>query len=272
MRVKPSPLSAIVAILGYMVVVFTVWAAVGLDYDEVGDTLENVQKGVVLAVALGALYLVVVTTLLGWWKPAIHEPRKVGSPWMWSIPVLLLVGAVVNLATTKWGEIDGVASYALWLAIGTLLVGFSEELLTRGLAIVGARGAMHEKWVWVFSGVIFGLLHVPNAFFGQSVAGTVQQVVFAFGVGLTYYVTRRLTGTLIVTMALHAIWDYSVFIQDHSVANLEDKPAAPAGFVLYLAIVIGIVALVKILNTGDVVEPGGDQLAEFDRVPAERAA
>ncbi len=264
MRIKPSPLSAILAILGYMVIVFTVWGAVGLKYDEVGDTLENVQKGVVLAVGLGAAYLVVVTTFLGWWKPAIHEPRKVGSTWMWSIPVLLLIGAVVNLTTTKWGEIDGVASYALWLAIGTLLVGFSEELLTRGIAIVGARGAMHEKWVWVFSGVIFGLLHVPNAFFGQSAAGTVQQVVFAFGIGLTYYVTRRLAGTLIVTMGLHAVWDFSVFIQEHSVSNLADKPVAPAGFVLYIAIALGIVALVKVLKAGDVVEPGGDQLAAFD--------
>ena len=158
------------------------------------------------------------------------------------------------------------ASYALWLAIGTLLVGFSEELLTRGLAIVGGRGSMHEKWVWVFSGVIFGLLHVPNAFFGQSVGTTAQQVVFAFAVGLMYYVTRRLAGTLIVTMGLHAIWDFSVFIQDHSGMNLEDKPVAAGGPVLYVAIVLGIIALVKILKTGDVVEPGGDQLAEFDEV------
>jgi uncharacterized protein len=266
MRVKPSALSSIVAILGYMVVVFSVWAAVGMEYDEVGDTLENVQKGVVLAVALGAVYLVIATTVLGWWKPAIHEPRKVGSKWMWSIPVLLFLGAIANLATTKWGEIDGVGSYAAWLAIGTLLVGFSEELLTRGLAIVGGRGSMHEKWVWVFSGVIFALLHVPNAFFGQSVSSTALQVVFAFGVGLMYYVTRRLAGTLIVTMGLHAIWDFSVFIQDHSGMNLEDKPVAAGGPVLYVAIVLGVIALVKILKTGDVVEPGGDQLAEFDKV------
>ena len=266
MRVKPSALSSIVAILGYMVVIFSVWAAVGMKYDEVGDTLENVQKGVVLAVALGAVYLVIATTVLGWWKPAIHEPRKVGSKWMWSIPVLLFLGAIANLATTKWGEIDGVGSYAAWLAIGALLIGFSEELLTRGLAIVGGRGSMHEKWVWVFSGTIFGLLHVPNAFFGQSAGATAQQVVFAFAVGLMYYVTRRLAGTLIVTMGLHAIWDFSVFIQDHSGMNLEDKPVAAGGPVLYVAIVLGVVALVKILKTGDVVEPGGDQLAEFDNV------
>lgn len=264
MRIKPSPLAAIAAFVGYMVVVFSTWAATGLDYDEVGDTVENVQKGVVLAIALGAIYLAAVTTLFGWWKPAIREPRKVGSGWMWVVPVLLLVGAVGNLAATKWGEIDGVASYAVWLAIGTLFVGFSEELLTRGLAIVGARGALHERWVWVFSGALFAVLHAPNALFGQSVSDTVQQMFFAFGVGLTYYVVRRLSGTLIITMGLHAIWDYSVFIQEHSVSNLTDKPVSVGGFLLYAAIVVGIVALVKILQAGDVVEPGGDQLAAFD--------
>ncbi len=268
MRIKPSPLSAIVAILGYMVVVFTVWAVTGLEYDDVGDTLGNVQKGIVLSMALGAVYLVVATTFLGWWKPAIHEPRKVGSRWMWIIAVLLLLGAVVNLSLTKWGEIDGVGSYALWLAIGTLFVGFNEELLTRGLAVVGGRGAMHEKWVWVFSGMIFGFLHAGNALFGQSIAATVRQMFFAFGVGLTYYVIRRFSGTLIVTMVLHAIWDYSVFIQDHSVSELRDKPVNPSGFLLYIAIILGVVALVKILKSGDVVEPGGDQLAAFDDASA----
>jgi len=145
-------------------------------------------------------------------------------------------------------------------------VGFSEELLTRGLAIVGGRGSMHERWVWVFSGAIFAMLHVPNAFFGQGARETAQQVVFAFAVGMTYYVTRRISGTLIVTMILHAIWDFSTFIQGHSVDRLTDKPVALGGFALYVAIVLGIVALVKILKTSDVVEPGGDQLAPFEQV------
>jgi len=60
-------------------VVFIVWGITGLDYDEIGDTVENVRKGVVLSVGLGALYLAIVTTVLGWWRPAIHEPRKVGG-------------------------------------------------------------------------------------------------------------------------------------------------------------------------------------------------
>ncbi|MGZ4727447.1 MAG: CPBP family intramembrane glutamic endopeptidase [Acidimicrobiales bacterium] len=266
MRVRPSALTALAAIAGYLVVVFTVWAATGLKYDEVGDTVENVRKGVTLAIGLGALYLIVVNTALGWWKPAMREPRRVGGGWKWAIPILLLAGAVLNLVATKWGEIDGVGTYVFWLALGCVFVGFSEELLTRGIAIVGGRGSMHEKWVWVFSGVIFAFLHMPNAFFGQSAGKTVVQMVFAFAVGLTYYVTRRISGTLIVTMGLHAIWDFSTFIQDRSVKYLDPKPTAFGGFVLYVAIALGVVALVKILKTGDVVEPAGDQLAEFAEV------
>jgi membrane protease YdiL (CAAX protease family) len=263
MRVKPSALTAILAIVGYLVVVFSVWGVTGLKYDEVGDTVENVQKGVALAIGLGAIYLVVVTSAFGWWKPAMREPRRVGSPWMWVIPALLLVGAVVNLIGTKWGEIDEVGTYVFWLALGTAFVGFSEELLTRGLAIVGGRGSMHEKWVWVFSGVIFAFLHMPNAFFGQGVGSTAFQMVFAFAIGMTYYVTRRITGALIVTMVLHAMWDFSTFIQGHSVDALDPKPASYGGYFLYVAIIVGVVALVKILKTGDVVEPAGDQIAEF---------
>jgi len=86
-----------------------------------------------------------VTSVLGWWKPAMREPRKVGGGWMWLIPILLLIGAALNLVATKWGEIDGLGTYVLWLAIGTAFVGFSEELLTRGIAIVGGRIDLHAR-------------------------------------------------------------------------------------------------------------------------------
>jgi membrane protease YdiL (CAAX protease family) len=261
MRVKPSALTAILAVLGYLVVVFAVWMVTDLDYDAIGDTVENVRDGIVLSVGAGVVYLVVITTALGWWKPAIREPHRVGSRWMWIVPVLLLLGALINLASTKWGEIDRVGPYVGLLALGTLFVGFSEELLTRGLAIVGGRGSLHERWVWVFSSAIFGLIHVPNMLFGQGGPETVSQVFFAFAVGMTYYVTRRISGTLIVTMGLHAIWDFSIFIQAHSVEGLKDQPAGLGGSLMTPAIVVGIFALVKILKTGDVVEPGGDQLA-----------
>jgi membrane protease YdiL (CAAX protease family) len=260
-RVKPSALLAILICIGYCIVVFTMWVIVDIDYDTVSDTVQNVREGVVYSVAAGAVYLIIVATALGWWKPAIHEPRKAGKGWMWVVPGLLLVGALLNLVSTKWGDIDQVGQYVLWVVIGVALVGFSEEMLTRGLAIVGARGSMHEKWVWAFSGLLFGLLHVPNAFFGQGGRETVQQVFFAFFVGLAYYVTRRIAGTLVVTMVLHALWDGSLFIQQHSTDSIPI-----GGVVMTPAVIVAIFALVKILKEGDEVEPGADQLAAFEKV------
>jgi cytochrome bd-type quinol oxidase subunit 2 len=129
MRVKPSLVTGILVMLGYLVVVFAVWAAVGLKYDQVGDTVDNVRKGVTLAMALGTVYVAVVTSVLGWWKPALREPRRARHGWMWVIPALLAVGVVGNLATTKWGEVDQVGTYVVWLALGCVMVGFNEEMI-----------------------------------------------------------------------------------------------------------------------------------------------
>jgi membrane protease YdiL (CAAX protease family) len=265
-RTKPSLVKGLAIVLGYLVVVFSVWAAVGLKYDEVGDTVDNVRKGITLSMTLGAVYVIVITSLLGWWKPALREPRRAHHGWMWIIPIALALGVVGNLATTKWGEIDQVGTYVLWLAIGCIGVGFNEEMITRGLLIVGARGTLHEGWVWFTSSLVFGLLHVPNAFFGQGIPETAQQVVFAFGVGTAYYVTRRISGALVVAMVLHGTWDFSVFIQSHSVDNLVDKPVALGGFVMYPVIIISLIAVWRLhRREGDVVEPGADQLATFTK-------
>jgi membrane protease YdiL (CAAX protease family) len=262
MRVKPSPLAAIVAIVGYLVVVFSVWVVTGLDYDEIGDTVGNVRSGVTVPIGLGAIFLLVVVTTLGWWRPSLHEPRRVGHAWMWVIPALLLLGAVGNLAGTRWDRIDDLGVYLLWLGTGCALVGFSEELLTRGQLIVAARGTLHEGWVWFASSLTFGLLHAPNALFGQSIAATGQQIGFAFLVGTAYYVTRRISGALVVTMALHALWDFSTFIRAHSVDRLDDAPLPVGALVLWPAILLALIALWRIHRTeGDVVAPGGDQLA-----------
>lgn len=264
MRVKPSLALGVLLFVGYAAVVLGVWKVADVNYDTFGDSVENVRKAIPLAVGLGAIYLIVVTSLLGWWKPAMREAHRAGHAWMWVVPAVLALGVVGNLASTKWGEIDRVGPYVFWLALGCAFVGFSEELVTRGLLIVGARSTLHEGWVWFVSSLCFGLLHVPNAFFGQGAKETAQQVVFAFLAGTAYYVTRRISGALVVTMVLHGAWDFSVFIQNHSVENLADKGIAVGGLSIYPAIVLALVAVWRLIhNDGDVVEPHTDQLAQF---------
>jgi membrane protease YdiL (CAAX protease family) len=270
MRVKPSLLKGLLALVGYLAVVFAAWGVTGIKYDEIGDTVDNVRKAVTLSMALGAVYVVVITSLLGWWKPALREPRRARHGWMWIIPVFLALGIAGNLASTKWGEVDQLGTYVLWLAVGCIGVGFNEEMMTRGLLLVGARGTLHEGWVWFVTAASFGLMHVPNVLFGENGRDAVQQVFLAFGVGSAYYVTRRITGALVVTMVLHGAWDFSTFIQGHSVDGLADKPVALGGVLSIPVVVIALIAVWRLHHDdGDVVEPGSDQLAAFDSAAPE---
>lgn len=269
MKVTPSLPKGLAVLVGYLAVVFAVWIVTDVDYDTIGDSIENVRNAVTFAMAAGLVYLVVVVSVLGWWKPALREPRRAHHGWMWSIPVLLVIGLVLNLAATQWGRIDDLGTelgpYVAWLLLGSLMVGFNEEMATRGQLIVAGRGTLHEGWVWFTTALCFGLLHVPNALFGQSVATTAQQVFFAFVIGTAYYVIRRISGALVVTMVLHGLWDFSTFIQSHSVDGMEDPTISFGSFAMYLAVPLSLIAVWRLHHDdGDVVEPGGDQLAAFE--------
>ena len=96
-----------------------------------------------------------------------------------------------------------------WLLVGTLLVGFAEEMVTRGVLVVGFRQAgWNELAVWLGSSILFGLLHAINVLFGQSAKMTVTQIVLAFVAGTALFVTLVSTGSLLVGMVLHALWDF----------------------------------------------------------------
>ncbi len=147
------------------------------------------------------------TTWLGWWSLALFEGSRSGPAWALVVPSMFAVAGLINV-----GSIDFRAPQARLLPlilVGTLIVGFAEELATRGVLVVGLRdGGVSEVWVWLVSSILFALLHAMNALFGQSVRTTLTQVVVAFVAGTAFYVTLMTTGTLLVAMALHALWDF----------------------------------------------------------------
>lgn len=119
--------------------------------------------------------------------------------------------------------------------------------------------------MWYVSSLRFGLIHVPNMLFGQGIGATVQQVFFAFAIGTAYYVTRRISGALVVTMLLHAMWDFSTFIQGHSVDGIADTTIPFGAFAMCIAVPITFIAVWRLNHDhGDVVEPGGDQVPPFE--------
>jgi membrane protease YdiL (CAAX protease family) len=229
---------AVGVLVAYMVLVGVIWRVTGTRYDALVDSRAHVLRGLILPIGLGSLLLAFATTWLGWWDSALFEDSRSGPGWALVVPALFAVVAAVNIATIDF-QSPNTRLLPLVLA-GCLLVGFAEELATRGLLVVGLReGGSGEQAVWLISSVLFSLLHAMNALFGQSARTTAAQLVSTFVAGTALYVTLMTTGTLIVGMVLHAMWDFGTLgIQS---TGSKQKPLAGV-----LALVMFATALVSV--------------------------
>lgn len=242
MRVRPRILIGILVLVGYLLIVFVVGTLSGVPYPDLGRSGENLFFGAGLSLIVGAVYLVVVTTALGWWRPALFDRAPSRHTWPIVAPALMAVLAIVNLALTDWASYD-IAFFGASLVL--LLVGFTEELVTRGVLLVALRSRLGEVWVWLLTSILFGLMHLVNIALGSPVAGTFSQVGLAFLGGTLFYITRRVFGSLIPAMILHGLWDFSVFAVGHGSAS----PAAGLVAVLYPAVgVLGLIFVAFVIR------------------------
>jgi uncharacterized protein len=174
--------------------------------------------------------------------------------WLLVVPILVFIATLLGIDYGNLGNMG--AAMILWLAIGTALVGFSEEITYRGLALVGFRRGYGEVRVWIFTALLFGLLHGVNLVLGQGAVLTARQILFAFVLGSIFYAIRRITGTIVVVMVIHALWDFGSFTHVAGKATgvatgNVDLAAAGMGLLqnllMLVAIVLVIVGAKKIL-------------------------
>ena len=236
LKVPPRVWIGLVIYVGYVAVVYIVQGLSGVPYDQLGESGSNLFWGAGISLIVGAILLAITTTLLGWWRPALFD-RQRSVRWPIIAPILLAVALVFNLLSTDWGSYDA-SFFAASLVL--LLVGFTEEITTRGLLLTGLRSRLNEGWVWFLSTALFALMHLVNVLTGQAIGPTIQQVVFAFVAGTTLYILRRTTGSLIWAMVLHGFWDFSTFAVTHG------TPSPLVGVGAFVQLVSGVLALVAV--------------------------
>ena len=179
-RITPAPWLAWVIGLVYGPVFITLLIASGVDYDDIAASTDNLLKAVVVTMAILTVAVAVLTTWLGWWRPVLRDDRP-APRWMISIPILFAVAIVAGIDYGRVADLR--TSFLAWAAVGTLMVGFCEETVYRGLAVVGFRGGYSEVRVWLFSTLLFVLLHAWNLVAGQGIGATAAQIVFTFALG-----------------------------------------------------------------------------------------
>ncbi len=208
MRVQPKVWIGIVIWIAYAAVVFVVQVTSGIAFPDWGASAGNLFRAAGVSLIVGAVLLVITTSVLGWWRPAIFDREKSRHRWPIIAPIVMAVLAVLNLIGVDWGAYSG-AFFAASLSLA--VVGFTEEIVNRGLLLVALRSRLSEGWVWFLTSLLFAATHLINIGLGQGVLPTLQQVAFAFGGGTIFYIFRRTTGSLIPAMILHGLWDFSFF-------------------------------------------------------------
>ncbi|WP_172664153.1 CPBP family intramembrane glutamic endopeptidase [Demequina rhizosphaerae] len=242
---KPNLWIGLAVFIGYMAIVFVMWTVMDTDYEAVQDTQQSALEGIVIPVGVGALFLVIVTSLLGWWGPALREKTRNVPRWLVIVPIIFTIGGLMSFAGADFGAIE--LTHVLTIGAGVLLVGFSEELVSRGLLLTGARGTVGEVLSWFITCLMFGLLHIINIAFGAPASSTAFQILAAFLAGSTFYITRRVTGTLVVAMLMHALWDWGSLVNkavggEATVASVSGLGAAIGQGAMYLSLILVLVA------------------------------
>ncbi len=241
LRVTPRVWIGIVIWAAYVVVVFVLQRITGIPYTDLGKSGGDLFLGAGVSLIVGTILLAITTGLLGWWRPALFD-RARSARWPIVVPALMAVCLVLNLVSTDWGSYD---IGFLAASIVLILVGFTEEMATRGLLIVALRSRLAEVWVWFVSTALFAIMHLINALAGQPLGPTLQQVGAAFLGGTILYILRRTTGTLIWAMVLHGLWDFSTFAVGHGTPG----PLAPVGGLLYLGVgVLGLIVVAFVIR------------------------
>lgn len=210
MNTQPSWQKGLIVYVLYNVIIFGTWFAVGADYTNLVGS-DVIATSLVLPLLLGAIFLALTITWLGWWRPVMTETRLTHANWaMWLVMAVMLGFILINVVNINWSAVIG--THLLFLIAAGVLVGFNEEALTRGILVVGWRGSTsNEVWIWFWTVFLFGIMHLPNGFFGAGFVASSLQVGFAFLAGSGFYLLRRVSGTLLIPMIIHGAWDFASF-------------------------------------------------------------
>ncbi len=204
-------LLAVGLFVGYLLVVTALWRVNRVDYRRLAQSNTTVVRGIVVPIGAGLVALALATTALGWWPDVLSQPRT-GPAWAWVVPNLLLLAALAGCRGVDFGGLG--STRVATLAAATLVIGAAEELLARGVLVVGAQEA---GWpllaVWLSSTGLFALLHAVNALFGLPPQAMLVQLVMSFLGGTAFFVTLMTTGSLLTGVVLHALWDFATLGQ-----------------------------------------------------------
>lgn len=128
----------------------------------------------------------------------------------------------------------------LLIVVFSLIVGFTEESVFRGMIRVKLKARSSVFYIW-FSSLVFGILHIANALAGHDWLAVTLQVINAFLLGLILAMLFELTGHLVPLILFHFLYDAlaqvtNPALQDHEILVVSILNIAYLLYGLYLVV------------------------------------
>lgn len=207
-------------------IVFIVWVAVTLFGGRwlAGGTAEledSVSHSTAWNILAAAVVIAASIIVFGWKDMRFNAPLPgtVKTLWFPALYLLGFFGASVVIGLPPLATM-------MFVFINTLIVGFSEEGMFRGVLYRALRGSQGIWTAVLVSSVLFGSVHILNAF---TTGHVLQSFVQAFNATLSGFVFVALllrTGSIIVPMIYHALWDFGTFTLGNASSAVSTSPAA----------------------------------------------
>lgn len=226
-RRTPIWLLVSLAVLVSIVPAFVTVVLLGGGFETYPDVRSVLVDFVIPDVAM-LVVLVLVIVARGLWGPVVRDDRPT-RPWVWLVPAALTVTA---LAATDWRRVvDGGLTSVVGL-VGVAILVANEELLYRGVLLDELRRRTTEARAGWLSSILFGLVH----FLGGPV-----QVLVSTVFGQLMYLSRRVSGGIVVPIIAHTAWNYSVMSSFLSADPDDEAMSSVYLSLLSLALLVGVV-------------------------------
>lgn len=226
-------------------VTFVLWlsamfvAGVALRYDAPASPVqivELVSSGLVWNVIAGLSILALATWTLGFDKLGFGAPNWRAVLRLVWFPILTLSPFVAIALAIGLPP----ARAMLFLALNTALVALSEEWMFRGILFSALRSRMRIWPAVLLTSVVFGAVHVLNAFALGDLALASAQAVAAAMTGLLLVALVVRTGSIWPAIVYHMIWNFSILLVAYETSKYlqSEGPLPLASYLMPVIIVL----------------------------------
>ena len=218
------------------------------------QVLAQFALGHFIPLAIAIIGLLLFLRWAGWGQDVWRErPTPSLTPrrwWLISIPVFVVLLPLSQLGDVPWAARP--IGFILVIAAGTLMVGFGEELLVRGILLTAVRARHGELVALLATSAVFALAHIPGSIIAGAPIGAIAfQVSFLAASGAAYYWVRRVTGRLWVAMLAHALTDWVLYLASGAgtPASLpQDHSGSPQPFLVTVQILLLIATTISVIS------------------------